>query len=314
MSRSSELRKAKYVQQKLSAGDFDEIETTKFKNALELDANSETHNLPSVVLQSMRTSKYARELSKHVKTFEQLVDETYESMRHAEPFVFGGGVSEVSSGYCLLYRAFKMGLTRKQIDKLCSHKDSPFIRCLGFLYVRYGLSIRKWVYHEFFAPYIMDSEKFKPSADPKRSETTTIGRWIRDVLLSRNDVGYYRTALPRIPTLDGRYVEDEIIDCESAARRGIMDRVREGDVLRARFSEDGVWYDARVDRTSRSGAYVTYLPEEEYGNKEFVQCHRLKMKTERRERSRSRSTSDDDDERRSKRRRRSRDRSRDRRR
>ena len=48
--------------------------------------------------------------------------------------VGAGGV--VSSAYCLLYKLFTLKLTKKQVIGLINHKDSPFIRGLGFMYIR----------------------------------------------------------------------------------------------------------------------------------------------------------------------------------
>lgn len=49
--------------------------------------------------------------------------------------VGGGGI--VSTAYCLLYKLYTLKLTRKQVVGLITHQDSPYIRALGFMYVRY---------------------------------------------------------------------------------------------------------------------------------------------------------------------------------
>lgn len=46
--------------------------------------------------------------------------------------VGAGGI--VSTAYCLLYKLYTLRLTRKQLNGLLNHTDSPFIRALG----RYG--------------------------------------------------------------------------------------------------------------------------------------------------------------------------------
>ena len=48
--------------------------------------------------------------------------------------VGAGGV--VSTAFCLLYRLFKMGITRKQLVSLINHSEAPFIRGIGFLFIR----------------------------------------------------------------------------------------------------------------------------------------------------------------------------------
>ncbi len=47
-----------------------------------------------------------------------------------------GGI--VSTAFCLLYKLFTLKLTRKQVMGLLTHSDSPYIRSLGFMYIRYG--------------------------------------------------------------------------------------------------------------------------------------------------------------------------------
>lgn len=46
-----------------------------------------------------------------------------------------GGI--VSTAFCLLYKLFTLKLTRKQVMGLITHTDSPYIRALGFMYIRY---------------------------------------------------------------------------------------------------------------------------------------------------------------------------------
>ncbi len=48
--------------------------------------------------------------------------------------VGAGGI--VSSAYCLLYKLYTLKLTRKQLNGLLTHTDSPYIRGLGFMYIR----------------------------------------------------------------------------------------------------------------------------------------------------------------------------------
>ena len=48
--------------------------------------------------------------------------------------VGAGGI--VSSCYCLLFKLFTLKLTRKQLKGLLDHCDSPYIRGIGFMYIR----------------------------------------------------------------------------------------------------------------------------------------------------------------------------------
>ena len=50
-----------------------------------------------------------------------------------------GGI--VSSAYCLLYKLFTLKLTRRQVQAMLNHVDSPYIRGLGIMYIRYYNSV-----------------------------------------------------------------------------------------------------------------------------------------------------------------------------
>ena len=68
--------------------------------------------------------------------------------------VGGGGI--VSTAYCILYKLYTLKLTRKQVTGLMVHKDSPYIRGLGFMYVRYTQAPQDlWDWYE---PYLDDTE------------------------------------------------------------------------------------------------------------------------------------------------------------
>ena len=47
-----------------------------------------------------------------------------------------GGI--VSTAFCLLYKLFTIKMPRKQVMGLITHNDSPYIRALGFMYIRYN--------------------------------------------------------------------------------------------------------------------------------------------------------------------------------
>ena len=68
--------------------------------------------------------------------------------------VGGGGI--VSTAFCLLYKLYTLKLTRKQLIGLMTHQDSPFIRALGFMYVRYTQSPSDL--YAWFADFLDDEE------------------------------------------------------------------------------------------------------------------------------------------------------------
>lgn len=108
-----------------------------------------------------------------LKTYHEVVDEIYYNVNHLEPWEKGsrrtsgqtgmcGGVRGVGAGgivstaYCLLYKLFTLKLTRKQLNGLITHCDSPYIRALGFMYIRYTLPPANLL--EWYESYLEDEE------------------------------------------------------------------------------------------------------------------------------------------------------------
>lgn len=108
-----------------------------------------------------------------LKTYHEVVDEIYYKVAHLEPWEKGsrrtsgqtgmcGGVRGVGAGgivstaYCLLYKLFTLKLTRKQLNGLITHCDSPYIRALGFMYIRYTLPPALLL--EWYESYLEDEE------------------------------------------------------------------------------------------------------------------------------------------------------------
>uniref|UniRef100_G3PQV2 Pre-mRNA-splicing factor 38B n=1 Tax=Gasterosteus aculeatus aculeatus TaxID=481459 RepID=G3PQV2_GASAC len=126
----------------------------KHGNVLPLWGNEKTMNLNPMILTNVLSSPYFKVQLYELKTYHEVVDEIYFKVTHAEPWEKGsrktagqtgmcGGVRGVGTGgivstaFCLLYKLFTLKLTRKQLMGLITHTDSPYIRALGFMYIRY---------------------------------------------------------------------------------------------------------------------------------------------------------------------------------
>jgi len=137
-----------------------------------------------------------------LETFEQLVDETYQFANSVEPYMANSGTLP-SALFCCLYRFFTMGLDGRMLRRLIDSQESPYIRCCGFLYVRFGLpheQVLSWL-----GEYVLDDEEFKPS--PDSDYRTTVGEYVEG-LLSQDK--YYNTVLPRLPMVTKRHVEERL--------------------------------------------------------------------------------------------------------
>ncbi|XP_048776673.2 pre-mRNA-splicing factor 38B-like isoform X2 [Ostrea edulis] len=104
--------------------------------------------------------------------------------------VGAGGI--VSSAYCLLYKLYTLKLTRKQLMGLITHKDSPYIRGLGFMYIRYCQDPKDmWDWYE---PYLDDEEEIDVKAGG--GHKMTMGEMVRQWMVK---LEWYCTLFPRIP-------------------------------------------------------------------------------------------------------------------
>ncbi|KAK3020044.1 hypothetical protein RJ639_003357 [Escallonia herrerae] len=145
--------------------------------------------LEKVLCMNILSSDYFKELYR-LKTYHDVIDEIYNQVDHVEPWMTGN-CRGPSTAICLLYKFFTMKLTVKQMHGLLQHQDSPYIRAIGFLYLRYAADAKTlW---GWFEPYIKDEEEFAPGSSGRM---TTMGVYLRDLLLGQY---YFDTLFPRIP-------------------------------------------------------------------------------------------------------------------
>eukprot|EP00252_Welwitschia_mirabilis_P012118 TRINITY_DN2697_c0_g1_i2.p1 TRINITY_DN2697_c0_g1~~TRINITY_DN2697_c0_g1_i2.p1 ORF type:complete len:485 (-),score=113.76 TRINITY_DN2697_c0_g1_i2:354-1808(-) len=145
--------------------------------------------LEKVLCMNILSSDYFKELYR-LKTYHEVIDEIYNQVDHVEPWMTGN-CRGPSTAFCLLYKFFTMKLTVKQMHGLLKHPDSPYIRAIGFLYLRYVADPKTlWGWYE---PYVKDEEEFSPGSNGRM---TTMGVYVRDLLLGQY---YFDTLFPRIP-------------------------------------------------------------------------------------------------------------------
>ncbi|KAH6784560.1 PRP38 family protein [Perilla frutescens var. hirtella] len=147
--------------------------------------------LEKVLCMNILSSEYFRDLLQ-LKTYHEVIDEIYVTVTHVEPWMTGN-CRGPSTAFCLLYKFFMMKLTVKQMHGLLNHPDSPYIRAIGFLYLRYAADPKTlWSWYE---PFLKDDEEFSPGSNGRM---TTMGVYVRDLLLGQY---YFDTLFPRIPVL-----------------------------------------------------------------------------------------------------------------
>ncbi|XP_027330588.1 pre-mRNA splicing factor SR-like 1 isoform X5 [Abrus precatorius] len=135
--------------------------------------------LEKVLCMNILSSDYFKELYR-LKTYHEVIDEIYNQVDHVEPWMTGN-CRGPSTAFCLLYKFFTMKLTVKQMHGLLKHPDSPYIRAIGFLYLRYVADSKTlW---NWFEPYVKDDEEFSPGSNGRM---TTMGVYVRDLLLGQS--------------------------------------------------------------------------------------------------------------------------------
>lgn len=173
-------------------------------------------------------------------------------------------------------------MTTHQMDLTLKHGDSPYIRGIGFLYLRYTGppgEIWKWI-----QPYIHDDEEIKVE---QSGRTTTIGEFVRRLFSGRDFCG---TTLPRLPITVERDLQVKILQADKAAERAAFHCKNStrmayfqtlGNKVMALYGDDEnpiQWYKAEIDRIitrdEATGTQLKYprfvVSFPEYGNVETV--------------------------------------------
>lgn len=163
--------------------------------------NGKSYNMERVLRSNILNSDYFVQLSK-IEDFMDLVDEIYNEVDHVEPWM-SGNARGPSTAFCLLYRLFTMELDDRNVNHLIRHRDSPYIRAIGFLYVRYVRDPKE--FGRWFDPFFKDDEEFAPMPGGKN---VTIGAFVRDLVL---DQYYFETIFPRCPEVTRRALVDRIV-------------------------------------------------------------------------------------------------------
>merc|ERR1719273_2714212 len=175
-------------------------------------------NMNPLILTNIQNSPYFKVNLFEIKTYHEVVDEIYYKVTHLEPWEKGsrktsgqtgmcGGVRGVgaggivSSAFCLLYKLSSLKLTSKQVYGLMNHADSPYIRGLGFMYVRFTQPPADLL--EWFEDYLDDEEVIDVKAGGGKE--ITIGEMLKQFLTKPE---WFDTRFPRIPI----NVQKEITD------------------------------------------------------------------------------------------------------
>lgn len=201
-------------------------------------ANPKTYGLPPLLQSHIIESQHFKSLMS-IDIFEQIVEEVCQFADSVEPY--NQNSSTVPSAlFCCLYRLFSMGLDSRRLQHLINSQESPFVRCVGFLFVRFALDPGQlW---SWLGEYVLDEEEFHPAKDS--DWVTTVGEFV-EALLSQER--YYSVVLPRLPMGAKRGLEAKLAMVpqfrkRTQANQRLLDVYRRDDVqVEACPEEDGTW-------------------------------------------------------------------------
>lgn len=195
-------------------------EKPKAGNVLPVWGNARTMNINNLILTNILASPYFKVKLYELKTYHEVIDEIYYKIDNLEPWERGsrktagqtgmcGGVRGVGTGgivstsYCILYKLFTLKLTRKQLIGMLNHTDSPYIRGLGLMYIRYCQPPKDL--YSWFEAYLDDEEEIDAKAGGGAS--MTIGTMARNLLTK---LEWFDTLFPRIPVPIQKQIEEKL--------------------------------------------------------------------------------------------------------
>eukprot|EP00927_Polykrikos_kofoidii_P049473 TRINITY_DN43517_c0_g1_i1.p1 TRINITY_DN43517_c0_g1~~TRINITY_DN43517_c0_g1_i1.p1 ORF type:complete len:800 (+),score=132.33 TRINITY_DN43517_c0_g1_i1:146-2545(+) len=205
--------------------------------------NKQTFNLNAMLRDQILKNTYFKSIM-NVDTFEGVVDELYQYAETAE--VYGAGTTTVPSTlFCCLFRLFTIGISYDELHQLLDNRDSPYVRCCGFLYIRFGCAPEKLWDH--LGEYCLDDLEFEPSKSSPQF-TITVGEYVEALLM---DERYYYTALPRIPVGVKKKIEERVAPLAQYRRRTLANKkslqsFRESGALVEVCCANGDWKDGTL--------------------------------------------------------------------
>ena len=188
--------------------------------------------------------------------------------------VGAGGI--VSTPFCILFKLYTLRLTRKQVMGLIKHKDSPYIRAIGFMYIRYTQPPENlWTW---LSPFFEDKEEFDPKAGG--GQKMTIGTMCRNMLVK---LDWFSTLFPRIPVPIQKDIERKLNEYDKKKRLEANENYEEGEL-----DEND---DLNEDETDDNFQEVSYSRDYKSKMRESKDYNKFRNRSRSKSKSRSRSIS-----------------------
>jgi len=213
---------AKYAEAQKKAEEEAEAAKAAKAAALANETRSRKNDKPgldmlnAVLKDQILRNTFFKKLVANCEDHQTLVDELYANADHAEPNSTGG---DPSPFICCV--AWMLGVNPPPDDALkmmMYHKDSPFIRCAAFVFLRLSRADDLW---QLCEPFVLDDEEFTPTRDKK--EKCSMGTYIQELLVTER---YFGTTMPRLPMSTKRKFEMELVGADEWRKRCTVNKDR----------------------------------------------------------------------------------------
>jgi pre-mRNA-splicing factor 38B len=252
--------------------------------------NDDTFHWHPVLLRNTIHSSYFIKCCRELQDWNAIIDEIYCEVKTMDTFCSSAVKPQPSSAFCLLLRLLTYRMTEHQVSLTLQHADSPYIRAIGFLYLRYVCPPERML--EYIEPYLLVDDEDGQEIKVDRL-TIPLAKFIRLLFTHRDYFG--GTPLPRLPVTVEAAVQAKVRAADRAADRAAQhyknsDRMQRlttvGSEVMALYGDDDIpttWYRAIVDRVvhqdetaNRPFLYPRFIVTfPDYGNTETVRLGEL---------------------------------------
>jgi len=199
--------------------------------------SSKTFGFPPLLQSHIVESTHFKTLM-GLEEFEEITEEIANYADTIEPYM-QNSTSVPSALFCCVYRLLTMGIDAQQLRRLIEGGDNSYIRCAGFLFIRFGLSPDQlWFW---LGEYVLDDDEL-PAKDAERN--MSIGEYV-ECLMTQDR--YYSTVLPRLPASVKRQLEVHLAGVPQCRKRAqanmrVLDVYHEKGLRIEALLEDGSWH------------------------------------------------------------------------
>jgi pre-mRNA-splicing factor 38B len=219
-------------------------------------------NMNNLLLNNILSCQYFKDVVGTMDFF-QLIEEITKNVTYAEPWTVGtNGIP--STLFCIIYKFMLMKLTENQVYYLVNYQGNDYVRCAGFLYIRY-MSDPKDLWN-LFSNYLNEEKYFTPTIDSKNK--ITFGEYCENLL---KEYDYYGTRFNRIPIQIERDIKSNLLNLQKSKIRKIENEKNLylfvcNKPCRAISFQDNEWHNAKILQNLNNKKFCIYFE----GDKEIL--------------------------------------------